>query len=60
MAVAQRGEGKGEGKSKTRRKERKRGWYSLVIIQDQFRHTNSQNTFQEIVNEEMTVCEYGL
>ena len=29
-------------------------------IQDQFRHTNSQNTFQEVVNKEMTVCEYGL
>ena len=46
---------RGEGDSKTQEGE-KRVIHSSNI-QDQFRHTNSQNTFQEI---EMTVCEYGL
>ena len=48
----------GEGDSKTQ--EGGKGVVHSSNIQGQFRHTNSQNTFQEVVNKAMTVCEYGL
>ena len=39
---------------------KERGRYTLPIFRTNLDHTNSQDKFQEVVNKEMTVCEYRL